>query len=465
MKIELFLVRHGETTANRDNILQGHSDFPLTDRGQEEASKVGEVFSNFKWSRAYTSDLNRAIKTSIIVFSKSSQELPLNTDSLLREINFGVLEGLPRNTKLEEAKIIISKRDGIPIEDIDDISESRDDPEHGVGIDDAMDPQDVSVPYLRDNVRMEIYNKYKEDSNIWTFKKLSETYKCSEIRIKAVIQLMKIREDMIKENSISTAPEQLVEIISKTTESKDLTTLSAEYNMSTDELNEIIRKDKINKENEDDLNAINEYYEEVMAEFQELGADTNFREIPAKAKKQVRDDYFPELFGDEDFLKQKLDLFRRIENETKSILRPHPGLVNLRKLFDKNVETDEPIVTKEEFNDSASTEYTDTNQVVSTTESNDNGDVRLSRFKYALRDTSKPLDQRETVIRTRSGKLRPPTPVEELNRSWVRKPQNIDLQYYSSRFEKYKDPDGDEEKVKQQILNKTLKRRELKAKK
>mmetsp|Transcript_12217 Transcript_12217/g.11051 ORF Transcript_12217/g.11051 Transcript_12217/m.11051 type:complete len:235 (-) Transcript_12217:34-738(-) len=127
MKIELFLVRHGETTANRDNILQGHSDFPLTDRGQEEASKVGDVFSNYNWSKAYTSDLNRAIKTSIIVFSKSSQDLPLNTDSLLREINFGVLEGLPRNTKLEEAKKIISKRDGIPIEDIDDISESRDD--------------------------------------------------------------------------------------------------------------------------------------------------------------------------------------------------------------------------------------------------------------------------------------------------------------------------------------------------
>ena len=39
--IELYLCRHAETTANRDNILQGHCDYELTDEGVDASLRTG----------------------------------------------------------------------------------------------------------------------------------------------------------------------------------------------------------------------------------------------------------------------------------------------------------------------------------------------------------------------------------------------------------------------------------------
>ena len=42
--VEVYLVRHGETTANRDDILQGHCDYDLTENGVEAAKRTGRFF-------------------------------------------------------------------------------------------------------------------------------------------------------------------------------------------------------------------------------------------------------------------------------------------------------------------------------------------------------------------------------------------------------------------------------------
>jgi len=42
--IELYLCRHAETTANRDDILQGHCDYELTDEGVEASRLTGRHF-------------------------------------------------------------------------------------------------------------------------------------------------------------------------------------------------------------------------------------------------------------------------------------------------------------------------------------------------------------------------------------------------------------------------------------
>jgi len=45
MVAKLVLVRHGESTANRDNEFTGWTDVPLTAKGKTQAHQVGLVLS------------------------------------------------------------------------------------------------------------------------------------------------------------------------------------------------------------------------------------------------------------------------------------------------------------------------------------------------------------------------------------------------------------------------------------
>lgn len=58
--VRVYFVRHGETQANRDGIIQGQMDTALNSRGEEQARMVSEALRDVKFSRAYSSDLRRA---------------------------------------------------------------------------------------------------------------------------------------------------------------------------------------------------------------------------------------------------------------------------------------------------------------------------------------------------------------------------------------------------------------------
>jgi broad specificity phosphatase PhoE len=129
MKVDLYFVRHGETEANRDNVLQGHCDFPLTDRGVKQCGEVGEALQSMNWAKVFSSDLPRTLRTSQILLSKSKNYNPkgkekLREDVRLREVNFGVKEMLPRDTTFEAAVEIVAKREGIRREDVVDNTET-----------------------------------------------------------------------------------------------------------------------------------------------------------------------------------------------------------------------------------------------------------------------------------------------------------------------------------------------------
>jgi broad specificity phosphatase PhoE len=129
MKAELYFVRHGETEANRDGLLQGQCDYPLTEDGMTQADQVGRALSSINFAKLYASDLRRVVHTTEILLSKSSVHdvRDFQTSSLLREISFGVRERLPRETTVEEAKRIVSEREGIPIDQVVDSAESFED--------------------------------------------------------------------------------------------------------------------------------------------------------------------------------------------------------------------------------------------------------------------------------------------------------------------------------------------------
>lgn len=87
MKTTLVLIRHGETTTNKANILCGHTDVELSEKGYIQASLGAEYLSKFNFDKIYSSDLSRAFNTAKAVAQK--QNLPITTDKNLREVFCG----------------------------------------------------------------------------------------------------------------------------------------------------------------------------------------------------------------------------------------------------------------------------------------------------------------------------------------------------------------------------------------
>jgi len=90
--LHLILVRHGETDWNAQRRYQGQSDVPLSALGQRQAELVAARLAGQKIDAVYASDLSRAWETAKIIAGKS--DLEVSPEPRLRELKFGVLEGL-----------------------------------------------------------------------------------------------------------------------------------------------------------------------------------------------------------------------------------------------------------------------------------------------------------------------------------------------------------------------------------
>ncbi|KAI0075272.1 hypothetical protein K474DRAFT_1676500 [Panus rudis PR-1116 ss-1] len=87
-----FIVRHGETDANRQGIIQGQIDTELNAAGWEQAELTAQALENVPFNVAYTSDLHRASKTAEVILAKHP-DVPLHESKELRERYFGSLQG------------------------------------------------------------------------------------------------------------------------------------------------------------------------------------------------------------------------------------------------------------------------------------------------------------------------------------------------------------------------------------
>ncbi len=92
----IYLVRHGETEFNREGRYQGRLDSPLTDRGRRQARLCGQLLARHVDSGAiWTSPLPRAVETARVV-EAALPDAELRIDERLREVSFGLWEGLTR---------------------------------------------------------------------------------------------------------------------------------------------------------------------------------------------------------------------------------------------------------------------------------------------------------------------------------------------------------------------------------
>lgn len=85
------IFRHGLTDANENGVYIGRTDLPLSDAGRESLQDKFEQLEYPKVQRVYSSPLERAVQTAEIIFP--DREVVIVDD--LREMDFGVFEGLP----------------------------------------------------------------------------------------------------------------------------------------------------------------------------------------------------------------------------------------------------------------------------------------------------------------------------------------------------------------------------------
>ena len=93
----LVLLRHGESTWNKENRFTGWTDVDLTDEGRAQAKEAGRlmVAEKYEFDVAYTSVLKRAIRTLWIAMDEMDlMWMPVHRSWRLNERHYGALTGL-----------------------------------------------------------------------------------------------------------------------------------------------------------------------------------------------------------------------------------------------------------------------------------------------------------------------------------------------------------------------------------
>jgi len=99
----LVLVRHGQSQWNLENRFTGWVDIPLTEEGEAEARRAGELLKGTTFDHAFTSALSRAQETlRIILKTIGETSIPIDSDQALNERHYGDLQGLNKDETAEK---------------------------------------------------------------------------------------------------------------------------------------------------------------------------------------------------------------------------------------------------------------------------------------------------------------------------------------------------------------------------
>lgn len=92
---KFILVRHGESTWNRDGRIQGQSDSPLSARGISQARALAERLCREPFDALISSDLGRARHTAESIAERAGKQVIF--DERLRERHYGIFQGMTLN--------------------------------------------------------------------------------------------------------------------------------------------------------------------------------------------------------------------------------------------------------------------------------------------------------------------------------------------------------------------------------
>lgn len=122
---EIYILRHGESEANKENIIQGNEyDTDLTALGREQAKKTGKYLKKYRiknnnFDAIYSSPLKRTAKTAQIISDIIGFNEDIIYDDRLVERSKGRLSGMPKTNP--EIKKLYAKFDRLYIANEDPI--------------------------------------------------------------------------------------------------------------------------------------------------------------------------------------------------------------------------------------------------------------------------------------------------------------------------------------------------------
>lgn len=105
MMTRIILIRHGRTLWNKERRYCGCRDIGLSKEGKAQAVRLRKSLGGLSFDKIYCSNKKRALQTRQILFGRSEFS---RIDSL-REINFGVLEGLKHEEIMEKYSAVYQK--------------------------------------------------------------------------------------------------------------------------------------------------------------------------------------------------------------------------------------------------------------------------------------------------------------------------------------------------------------------
>ncbi|WP_421909669.1 2,3-diphosphoglycerate-dependent phosphoglycerate mutase [Methanolacinia petrolearia] len=136
----LILLRHGESTWNRENRFTGWTNVDLSEKGLDEAHNAGKLLraGGYTFDVAYTSVLKRAIRTLWITLDEMDlMWIPVSRSWRLNERHYGALQGLNKSetaAKYGDEQVFIWRRSyDIPPPALDEEDERnpKKDPRYG----------------------------------------------------------------------------------------------------------------------------------------------------------------------------------------------------------------------------------------------------------------------------------------------------------------------------------------------
>lgn len=120
---EIILMRHAETQANKNFIVQGRMDNPLNDDGVKQAYQTGLYFAehDIEFDMVISSPLKRAYKTAEMVNRGMLIKRPIVLDKGVIERNFGDYDG----KEINDDYYYLIKRGLVPNMETNDVLEKR----------------------------------------------------------------------------------------------------------------------------------------------------------------------------------------------------------------------------------------------------------------------------------------------------------------------------------------------------
>lgn len=97
--MKIYITRHGETQWNKEGKMQGWKNSDLTEKGIDNAMKLGKSLEHIDFDCIYCSPLGRAIDTAKYIRGDKNTEIIIIES--LKEMGFGIYEGM-ENEKVKE---------------------------------------------------------------------------------------------------------------------------------------------------------------------------------------------------------------------------------------------------------------------------------------------------------------------------------------------------------------------------